>query len=211
MEKLKSVLKNYNISHKEECYLAPWNTQFCNDTFPYYWTLTFNILNSLNRNNLVIEIGCGLGAVTSILCYQGYTNILSFERDPRLANMASTRLKELFGRTGIVLPVEYPSATQYNCDILILVNCSYGDHTNSKKEYKESLCKIYNSAGKPRYFILEVIDDSYILHDDEFPEHIRLNKNDIMQMFPSYSIKSWATYKYPINGKCKTLYLIERI
>lgn len=211
MEELKSLLRDYNIRHKEECCLAPWNTQFCDDTFPYYWTLVFGILNNLNRDYRVVEVGCGLGAITSILCYQGYKNILAFEREKKLANITSRRIKELFGRTNIVLPIEYPSATQYTCDILILVNCSYAGNSKTKKEYLDYLHTVYETSGMPRYFIMEVIDDSYTLPNDEFPMHIRLNKNDVNWLFPSHSIKSWATYTYPLNKKSKTLYLIERI
>lgn len=95
-------------------------------------------------------------------------------------------------------------------DILILVNCAYAYHTNDKSEYLDSLRSFYKSAGNPQYFILEVIDDSYTIDDDEFPLHIRLNSDDIRNSYPECSIKSWITYKYPENKKSKTLYLIER-
>ncbi len=211
MEKLISLLRKYNINHKEDCYYAPWNQQFCGDNFPYYWTLVYEILEKFDHNSSVIEIGSGLGTITSILCYHGYTNILSFERDQKLAELASMRLKELFGRIGIIQPLEYSTKQQYHSDVLILVNCSYGDMSQTKEEYKNALLHLYESAGSPTFFIMEVIDDSYTRPDKDFPEHIRLNNNDIKQMFPTHSIKSWSTYIYPVNQKSKTLYLIEKI
>lgn len=211
MEKLKSLLIGYNLCHKEDCCDAPWNNQFCDEPFPLYWTLVYEILDKLNRECRVIEIGCGLGAITSILCYQGYKNILSFERNRVLADKASSRMIELFKRDDIVQPSEFPSENKYKCDILISVNCVYAENTETKKEYMHFLYNLYVSAGMPRVFILEVIDDSYSIQDSDFPQHIRLNLNDIRFMFPSQKLTFWSTYIYPTNKKSKTLYLIERV
>ena len=224
MERLQSLLKTYNQSHSEDNLLAPWNQQYCQDVFPKYWETTYAILQSLNKNSRVIEIGCGLGAITSILCYLGYRNITSFEKvcylgyrnitsfekDSLLADKAKQRIKDLFNRDNIIFTSEYPNGNAYSCDILILVNCAYAYQTNNKSEYLDSLRSFYESAGNPQYFILEVIDDSYTIDDDEFPLHIRLNSTDIRDSFPKCAIKSWITYKYPENKKSKTLYLIER-
>ena len=211
MERLQSLLKTYNQSHPEDNLLAPWNQQYCQDVFPKYWETTYAILESLEKNCRVIEIGCGLGAITSILCYLGYRDITSFEKDPILADKAIQRIKDFFNRDNIIITSEYPNGKAYSCDILILVNCSYGYQTRNKSEYLDSLCSFYRSAGNPRYFILEVIDDSYTKDDNEFPLHIRLNSTDIRDSFPKCAIKSWITYKYPENKKSKTLYLIERL
>ena len=210
MERLQSLLKTYNQSHSEDNLLAPWNRQYCEDVFPKYWETTYAILQSLDKNSRVIEIGCGLGAITSILCYLGYRNITSFEKDSLLADKVKQRIKDLFNRDNIIFTSEYPNGNAYSCDILILVNCAYGYQTNNKSEYLDSLRSFYESAGNPQYFILEVIDDSYTIDDDEFPLHIRLNSDDIRNSYPECSIKSWITYKYPKNKKSKTLYLIER-
>lgn len=210
MERLQSLLRAYNMEHSEDNSLAPWNKQFCETVFPKYWETTYSILQALDKNSYVIEIGCGLGAVTSILCYQGYKNIYSFEKDNLLASKAKQRLKELFNRDDIVYAAEYPNGNTYNCDILILVNCAYGNPEGSKSEYLKSLRLYYESAGDPRFFILEVIDDSYSIEDNDFPPYIRLNEKEIRELFPGCLIKSWQTYRYPENKKSKTLYLIER-
>ena len=191
MERLQSMLKTYNQSHPEDNLLAPWNRQYCEDVFPKYWETTYAILQSLDKNSRVI-------------------NITSFEKDSLLADKAKQRIKDLFNRDNIIFTSEYPNGNAYSCDILILVNCAYGYQTNNKSEYLDSLRSFYESAGNPQYFILEVIDDSYTIDDDEFPLHIRLNSDDIRNSYPECSIKSWITYKYPKNKKSKTLYLIER-
>lgn len=57
---------------------------------------------------------------------------------------------------------------------------------------------------------MEVIDSSYIEKNSEFPEYIRLSRQDVEGLFRNCKISSWETYKYPKNSKSKTLYLIER-
>lgn len=211
MEQLQSLLRAYNIEHINDNLLAPWNKQFCDARFPKYWEIVFSILQTKDRNSRVIEVGSGLGAITSILCFLNYTYITSFEKDVELANCAEQRIKEMFHRENIVLPVEYPGEKTYNSDILILVNCAYAMNTSTKLDYLSKLRVFYECAGNPHSFILEVIDDSYSQLNDEFPMHIRLNRKDIYETFPNTLIKSWVSYKYPINEKSKTLYLIERL
>lgn len=211
MEQLQSLLRIYNIEHIDDNMLAPWNKQYCDAYFPKYWEIVFSILQTKDRNSCVIEVGSGLGAITSILCYLNYANITSFEKNIDLANRAQQRLKDIFYRENIVLPIEYPGEKIYKSDILILVNCVYAMNTSTKLDYLSKLRVFYECAGNPSSFILEVIDDSYTLFNDEFPMHIRLNQKDIYETFPNSLIKSWATYKYPKNEKSKTLYLIERL
>jgi len=211
MERLQSLLRAYNLEHPEDNSLAPWNRQYCKSKFPKYWEITFFILQCLDRNSRVLEVGCGLGAITSILCYLGYKNISSFEKNALLADNARRRIRRIFNRDIHIIASDYPSGNKYNCDVLILVNCAYGDVVQTKSEYLELLRMYYNSAGSPKYFLLEVIDDSYIQEDDEFPPYIRVNEKEVRELFPSCRIKSWETYRYPENKKSKTLYLIERL
>lgn len=119
------------------------------------------------------------------------------------------RLDDLFNRGNIVNNQDYPGAVFYDSDLLLMVNCAYADLADSKDEYMALLLDYYNQAGKPQYFIMEVIDSSYTRDNAQFPKHIRLSKEDVESMFPEYKILSWETYKYPINKKSKTLYLIE--
>ena len=60
--------------------------------------------------------------------------------------------------------------------------------------------------GSIRFFKMCIRDRD----NAQFPKHIRLSKEDVESMFPGYKISSWETYKYPINKKSKTLYLIEK-
>lgn len=211
MERLRSLLRAYNNEYIEDNILAPWNKQYCKNSFPKYWEIVFSILKEKDKDSQVIEIGCGLGAVTSILCYLGFSKILSFEKDLVIAKRAEQRIKNLFVRENIIIFQEYPTHQMIKSDILILVNCAYDKNTKTKQDYLDNLRLYYDFADCPPCFILEVIDDSYTIADDEFPLHIRLNKEDINKTFPHSTIKSWDTYKYPENKKSKTLYLIEKI
>ena len=201
---------SYNQKHMEDCKLAPWHRQYCGDAFPLYWKVTYEILQSIDRDSRVIEIGCGLGNVTSILCYLGYKEVSAYEKDSTLAGRARLRIKDIFNQDNIVKPVEYPEEKTLYCDVLVQVNCAYDNHTTNKAEYLDSLRFYYESAGLPKYYLLEVIDASFIQEDEDFPLHIRLGERDVRTTFPEGKLKKWETYKFPENAKSKTLYLIER-
>ncbi len=210
MERLQSLLRQYNLSHKEDLAIAPWNKQYCEDTFPKYWEIVYYILQSLDKSSKVLEIGCGLGDITAILCHLGFKHVVSFEKDSLICSAAQRRIAEMFDRNDVVLNENYPNGMQYTADILILVNCAYAYMTKTKQEYLNLMQEYYVCAGYPRYFLMEVIDSSYIQKDEEFPEHIRLSRNDVEENFHNCKISSWGTYKYPTNRKSKTLYLLEK-
>jgi protein-L-isoaspartate(D-aspartate) O-methyltransferase len=92
-----------------------------------------------------------------------------------------------------------------------LVNCVYSDGLKSKEEYLRKILSYYEHAGYPRYFILEVIDESYKEPNDIFPPIVRLCKNDIVNLFKKSKIQLWPTYVYPKNHISKTLYYIETL
>lgn len=211
MEELQSLLRKYYLEHAEVISLAPWNRQYCRNSFPKYWEITFSLLQNIDKDSRVIEIGCGLGAITSILCYQGYEKNASFEKDSLLAEKARLLVKDVFEREDIIINQEFPSGKSYHCDVLILVNCVYANLLRTKMEYLELLRYYYESAHTPRYFILEVIDDSYQIEDAEFPSYIRLNEKEVRELFSDCIIKSWVTYHYPENQKSKKLYLIVNV
>ena len=210
MEQLQSLLRTYNLSHKEELIFAPWSKQYCENTFPKYWKIVYSLLKGVNRNSHIIEIGCGLGDVTAILCYLIFVHILCFEKDDSICSLAQKRMYEMFRRENIIRNEEFPNGRQYSADVLILVNCAYGNLARNKQEYLELMRKYYVSAGCPKYYLMEVIDASYTKKDDKFPQYIRLSSDDIVKLFPDSDIISWETYKYPVNKKSKTLYLITR-
>lgn len=210
MERLQSLLRQYNLSHKEDFSVAPWSEQYCEKTFPKYWELVYSILQPLSKDYRILEIGCGLGDITAILCYLSFEYVTGFEKDARISCIAQRRINDMFGRKNIVLNANYPNDRQYTADVLILVNCAYADLAKTKQEYLDLMREYYVSAGYPKYYLMEVIDSSYTKHNDEFPERIRLSCDDVKKLFPDYEISSWETYKYPTNRKSKTLYLIER-
>lgn len=209
MEKLQTLLTIYNKKHPEDLVFAPWGKQYCETPFPLYWQRVFQILQTLDKKCKIIEIGCGLGDITAILCYLGYNQIIAFECDSQCALSSRLRLTNLFNRTDIIIDNAFPNGEVWSSDILILVNCVYPIIENDKQKYKELLMSYYRSAGCPKYYILEVIDSSYTEENEEFPFYLRLNKYDIESMFPQSKIHSWNTYVYPLNQKSKTLYLIE--
>jgi len=210
MEQLQNLLRLYNLEHIDETERAPWEKQYCKHVFPTYWKLVYNILSPMDRELIITEIGSGLGNVTSIFCYLGFNHINSFEEDSELASFASQKIQQLFNVGHILVNQKFPPDAIVNTDILISVNCVYRSNITNKRAYLDSLYNNYLMAGNPDYYILEVIDDSYIEENEEFPRYMRLNHQDIYQMFPNAQIASWETYKYPINKKSKTLYLIQQ-
>lgn len=210
MEELQSLLRTYRLSHPDDLKLAPWSCQYCEKTFPMYWKSVYSILHNLNKDLRIVEIGCGLGDITAILVYLGFTSIISVEKEKDIALAAQRTLWDLFHIDGIVYNAEYPNGKDFDCDILIMVNCAYGTNVSSKEEYLQLLLNYYDYAGKPKCFIMEVIDDSYDVEDEEFPSYIRIGKTDVIDLFPNHIIKTWETYRYPVNRRSKTLYLICR-
>lgn len=210
MEQLQNLLISYYKQHSYELKVAPWSRQYTDTPFPKYWELVYNILNNFNRDLRVVEVGCGLGDVTVIPCFLGYKSIKSFEKNNVIADFAKQRIKMLFNKENVIENSSFPTLQKYVSDILIVVNCAYKDLAETKEEYAKLMQQYYISAGLPRYFIMEVIDSSYTKDDPEFPKHIRFSFSEVQQMFPNYKIQSWETYKYPINKKSKTLYLIEK-
>ena len=84
MEELQSLLRYYNLSHLDDMEVAPWSKQYCEDEFPRYWQVVYSILEKLDRKLRIIEIGCGLGDVTTIPCYLGFDKVISFEKNPEI-------------------------------------------------------------------------------------------------------------------------------
>lgn len=132
MEQLQSLLRQYNLSHKEDLMLAPWSKQYCEEEFPKYWEIVYSILQLFDKNSRVLEIGCGLGDVTAILCYLGFKHVTSLEKDELISRAAQRRIVDMFNMNGVVRNENYPSNKQYTADILILVNCVYAGQNKNK-------------------------------------------------------------------------------
>ena len=210
MEELQKLLTAYNLKYIKEEERNSWSIQYCDTIFPKYWREVFKVFKSLDKNIRVLEVGAGQGDITSIFCYLGFTDIISFERDKDNAKIAKNKLKFLFSADSIIREEVFPTLERFNSDILVLVNCVYADSINNKEDYKGQIRTMDISAGCPAILLLEVIDSEYDIPDESFPYQVRLCKNDIEEMFPSAVVTGIRTYQYPENKKTKTLYIIKR-
>ena len=207
MERLHDMLVEYNLTiPKEKC--PTWSSQFNEPTFPRYWQIVYSILNGIDRTLRAVEIGCGQGDITSILCYLNFISVAAYERDTQLELIAKDKINKLFGRTGIIHPNEFNEEIKEKADILILVNCVYDDGISSKDEYLHRIYSWFKAADSPKYLILEFIDDSFKKDDGVFPECVRVNPTDIRNLFPQANIDVYQTYLFPLNKKSKKLYFI---
>jgi protein-L-isoaspartate(D-aspartate) O-methyltransferase len=170
----------------------------------------FNIAKKLSKDLTVLEIGSGQGDVTSIFCYLNFKLITAYEENVTFASIANAKLNTLFGKKDIVKQAHFPHGEQ-KCDILVLVNCVYGEDCTCKTDYMNLIKSYYYITGSPRYFILEVIDSSYTQEDNNFPSYVRLSYEDICGMFPTHQIRNWETYHYPVNKRTKQLYLLTQL
>lgn len=211
MEILQKLLTAYNREFIPNESRRSWSEQFCDPTFSKYWYEVFKVAKNLDRNLRVLEIGCGQGDVTSIFCYLGFKSICSFERDDTMNQVAINKLENLFNRTDIIKKESFPTLEWYDSDILVLVNCVYSDGATNKEEYINHILLMYNMAGKPEIFILEVIDPSYNVPDKNFPYHVRLSEEEVRAMFPQAEIDSIETYRFPQNKRTKRIYIIREI
>ena len=143
MEELHELLVNYNSYNIKEKYQRSWSKQFCEPTFPIYWKKVFEILRYENREQRVVEIGCGQGDVTSIFCHLGFKNIKAFERDTDMAEVAKEKIATLFSRNDVIVFAEFPQSPIVS-DILVLVNCAYDDGVKTKKSICAS-CKAFTT------------------------------------------------------------------
>lgn len=207
MEQLQELLIAYNnkIPFGDR---YTWSEQYLSSEFPYYWQVVYSQLSKLDKSMRVLEIGAGQGDITAICCYLGFRNITAFERNPKDFSIAQEKLSSLFGRNDI-LTNGYFQNEKIASDILIIVNCAYAEGSHNKDQYISILEGYYKAACNPSIFILEVIDTSYTIPDIEFPEWIRLSKEDIRSLFPNAKITEIETYKYPTNKRSKTLYIIK--
>lgn len=209
MERLQTLLSEYLTSTKIDFSKNEWVNSFTASPFPVYWNTIFSIAKELPKSMSVLEIGAGFGLVSSIFEYLGFKEYIGYEQDEKICRAGNKLLKALFNKESLIIPERF-CIQNVPSNILVLVNCAYDDGCQNKDDYKTQLVSYYNRANFPEYYLLEVIDSSYVEKNDIFPNHIRLSSNDIEEMFPNCLIRSCQTYKYPINKKSKTLYLIQK-
>lgn len=209
MEELQALLKEY-VCQNIENYGFEWAIAYANEPFPLYWRKVYEIASMLPTNLKIVEIGAGFGFITSIFLHLGFYDITSYERDRQVCIAGNKMLYSLFSEQNVLIGECFETQSVHS-DVLVLVNCVYSDGCQNKNDYVLKLQSYYLNAGQPKYFILEVIDSSFKGNDNTFPDFVRLSSDDIKAMFPTASIKSWETYRYPANRKSKKLYLIEQL
>ena len=195
MEQLQKMLIAYNQSIPEGARYS-WSKQYLIAPFPRYWQVVYSTLSTLDKSLRILEIGAGQGDVTAISCHLGFKSVVAYERELNDAKIAQEKIISLFKKDNVILNTDYPHGYE-DADVMIMVNCVYADECLNK------------SAGLPKTVLLEVIDSSYSVPDNDFPTWIRLSKQDIRDLFPNANISVFKTYSYPVNKRTKNLYIIR--
>ena len=102
------MLVSYNSRYIPANYRRSWSNQFCEQKFPLYWEKVFLELKKFDRNSKIIEVGCGQGDVTSIMCYLGFKYVRAYEMDEQMCEIAIKKIEYLFGRRDIIVCNKYP-------------------------------------------------------------------------------------------------------
>ena len=206
MEEFYTLLSRYNTDNNLAI-LPKWTAIYREPMAPVYWSVLENILNKLPKNYSVFEIGSGAGDLLALIYNLGFKNISGSESNNILCSIANEKLYHFFKIRNKISNKIYP----YKIDkpnILIQVNCVYFEGISCKDEYLSLLKKYYTNAN-PDYYIVEVIDDTFVSENSIFPQFVRLSKEDIKNTFIGKSIQYYKTYVYPTNTSSKTIYIIS--
>lgn len=206
MDEFYPLLKQYNSDNANEA-LPEWTKIYSETTPPVYWNVLKNILNNQSKESSVFEIGSGAGDILALILSLGFQNVGGIEQDIFLTDVANKKLEYFFKRKKTVVHGKYPIKIS-KPNILIQVNCVYFENVFSKEDYLMQLKSFYQNAN-PDYFLLEVIDSSFIAESKAFPNFVRLSEKNIQDTFTNKTIDSFKTYQYPINTSSKRLYLIS--
>ena len=209
MEQFYQLLRRYNYDFSlKSSDLPSWFLQFIEPEPPLYWKTVFEILKNENKNKSIVEIGSGYGNVTALLYYLGFQKIISFERSEKLTGTTKQKIQELFGINPDVINKSYPQPLEFTPDILIQLNCVYSDGITCKQDYIQQIIRTHQANGKPGMFIVELIDSSFKMNHVDFPDFVRMNEFEVSECFPECLIKSYVTYKYPVNKTSKRIFVI---
>lgn len=207
MEEFYSLLREYNRK-LDLSSLPAWTKIYTEDRPPVYWSELSKILQELPRENSILEIGSGMGDVVALVKHLGFKSIKGIEKDEKLARIANAKYLHLFKENEIIKNDVYPYYS-IDSDILIMVNCVYADGLKNKTEYLNHL-KSYFDISCAKYFILEVIDSSFKINSEVFPEFVRIGRQDLEDTFGNNIVFSQITYEYPRNTSTKRIYLIKK-
>ena len=137
----------------------------CNFSWPVFYHLTHfrqNILNwyAFQENSDILEIGCGMGAITELLC-QKAKSVTSVELSKRRASAAYLRCRNYSNLeiiVGNLNDIEFEKKFDY---ITLIGVLEYqGRYTDSENPFKDFLSKI-KSLLKPNGKLLIAIENKY--------------------------------------------------
>ena len=206
MDEFYTLLNKYNSVNANEA-LPEWTKIYSETMPPVYWNVLKDILNSYSKESSVFEIGSGAGDILALIMSLGFKNVTVIEQDLFLTEIANKKLDYFFKRKNTVFHGKYP-ITISKPNILIQVNCVYFENIFCKEDYLIQLKSFYQNAN-PDYFLLEVIDCSFMEESKAFPNFVRVSENNIKDTFKGKTIESFNTYQYPTNTSSKRLYLIS--
>lgn len=206
MEQFYKVLSSYNKAIE---YKIEWPNMYKQNKPPIYWEVLSEVMKGYDRKCRCLEIGSGAGDILALLFAMNYTDTYGVERDPYLVEIANKKLKTLFGIEKRCIEGEFPNCTIPDIEILIMVNCVYWENVWTKEDYIRKIQQFYEVCKKPAVFILEVIDD-VDNQSDVYPQQVRLQEDDVKDMFGACKITKVNTYRYPQNTSSKCLYIIEK-
>lgn len=135
---------------------------FCWSTFYHLTHLRKNILNwyPFHKDADVLEIGCGLGAITSVLC-ENCKSVVSVELSKRRATAAQLRCREI-GNLEIIVGNLNDIQFQKKFDYITLIGVLeyQGSYTETENPYLDFLKKI-RTLLKPGGKLLIAIENQY--------------------------------------------------
>lgn len=211
MEDFYKLLTEYNTITFQEEQRPEWHNIYCISPMPTYLEVLLKRLESLDKNLLTIEVGCGYGDVLVMLINLGYKNIIGIERDEAACKAANKKIQSLFKTDKeYVICTDYPVKLDYTPEIYIQVNNVYIESLAKKEAYIERNKKWIYYNGTPKYVFIEFIDAIYAEKSNHYPSFIRLTLNEVKLMFSDFDVLSFKTYGYPKNTSSKCLYELKK-
>lgn len=203
-------LREYNLRHFPLSQRWPeWCSIYQKSEPPIYWSLLSKIVGYFPLSSFCLEIGSGLGDVLALLIFLGFRNAKGLERDRALVGAANRKILDLFSIPDCVILGEYPQKFEPCPDLLIQVNCIYPKDIRSKDEYLDQLSLWHTWNGIPSAYIVEVVDSSFSQPHTQYPRFVRLSHHDIQFRFKEFEVKSFPSYKFPLNSSSKCIYCIQ--
>lgn len=159
---IEDIIINLIVENKPEEYIKAISEQFNWSTYYHLTHLRKNILNwyAFDKEATVLEIGCGLGAITSVLC-ENCKEVTAVELSKKRATAALLRCREkdnLEIIVGNLNDIKFDKKFDY---ITLIGVLEYqGSYTNTSDPYCDFLKKI-KGLLKPEGKLLIAIENQY--------------------------------------------------